>query len=443
MIIPNNWMLDGFSDSETVNLNYVLESLIEDQEGRPGNRDISFCIERKNLPERISYDASFFSSLNRVLSFFTSHVENDFFVLKAQAGIPLFSSVDCIVWFDFALYYTGESADKNLIEGFSEDFASIGCSFSSESKGCRNAVFLNYKFSLPSDYALMSGADVSHEIGVNKKSLSGFRIMVVEDDDTVRLVFQEMLQMAQAEVELASNGAVAVQKFREEDFDLIIMDVEMPVLGGISASKKIRSIETSRANIVRTPIFFLTASPNIIDFDDSFDIGISGILKKPCKPGATIRELSDFLGSKSTNNDPDQGEMSKHVWRFLDLNILDSLKDEGLTILRVLCDTWPIQVEKLESLLKEGNLEDLSRSAHKLKSGCILVSDTSLSRKLDTIQNYSDVGSIQMLGKPLKDIRSLVGKIVAEAEIYLAITQQGTALTVQSNHEKECDHSNA
>lgn len=101
------------------------------------------------------------------------------------------------------------------------------------------------------------------------------RILLVEDGQTNRRLISAILRRAGAEVVTAENGQIGVQKALAEPFDLILMDVQMPVLDGLSATRKLRLEGFS------LPIFALTAHVLKEELDRCQQAGCSGCLSKP------------------------------------------------------------------------------------------------------------------------------------------------------------------
>ena len=77
-----------------------------------------------------------------------------------------------------------------------------------------------------------------------------FRILVVDDEENIRLLFKEELEEENYEVEVASNGYEALEKFKMSSFDLIIMDIKMPGMDGIQALNEIKNINKDQLVIL-------------------------------------------------------------------------------------------------------------------------------------------------------------------------------------------------
>ena len=122
------------------------------------------------------------------------------------------------------------------------------------------------------------------------------RILVVDDGDANRRLVKLILDRAGMDVTLAVNGQEAVDKFGESEFDLVLMDMQMPVMDGYTATR------TLRAQGAQTPIFALTANAMSSDEEKCRAAGCSGFLTKPINMDSLLNTLREVLGVQS----PDQ-----------------------------------------------------------------------------------------------------------------------------------------
>ncbi len=107
------------------------------------------------------------------------------------------------------------------------------------------------------------------------------RILLAEDEPSVRELVRMTLKGKGVEVATAENGRQAVDRWREEDFDLILMDLQMPDMDGLEATRMIRNLEREREE--RTCIFALTAHARQEDREKCLSIGMDGFLAKPLR----------------------------------------------------------------------------------------------------------------------------------------------------------------
>ncbi len=110
----------------------------------------------------------------------------------------------------------------------------------------------------------------------------GKRVLVAEDNLINQKIVSFQLKRIGFEVELADNGEVALEKFRETDFDMVILDIQMPVMDGYQAAKAIRTLEKGTSKHV--PIIALTANAMKGDRELYLDAGMDGYVSKPFTP---------------------------------------------------------------------------------------------------------------------------------------------------------------
>lgn len=202
------------------------------------------------------------------------------------------------------------------------------------------------------------------------------RILLAEDYQTNQRVFTEQLNRVGCKVVLAENGKEAVEIFAAGDFDLVFMDVHMPEMDGLTATRLIRKQEEGREK--RTPIIALTASVLAGDQQACHDAGMNDFLEKPLKRRKLLVMLKKWLGPGEINplyrRRPEEGTESE---------LPDSLPglDIRKTMAALACD--PAMYRKIAATFFQENLDTvnamqyafavrdwatLERLAHSLKS---------------------------------------------------------------------------
>ncbi|MEL7532586.1 MAG: response regulator, partial [Bacteroidota bacterium] len=124
-------------------------------------------------------------------------------------------------------------------------------------------------------------------------TLLGLKVLLVEDNRVNVMVARRFLQKWQVEVVHAENGLLATQMVNEAEFDLVLMDLNMPVMGGLEATRIIRDA----GNLI--PIIALTADATAEVREKVFAQNMNGYLTKPFKPADLHQSLADFLPIKS------------------------------------------------------------------------------------------------------------------------------------------------
>jgi two-component system cell cycle response regulator DivK len=117
------------------------------------------------------------------------------------------------------------------------------------------------------------------------------RLLVVEDNEVNLYLIRFMLEKAGYEVVAAKDGMTGVEMAVSEKPDLIIMDIQLPDINGLEATRRIRSSETDR----EIPIVALTSYAMTGDREKALAAGCTGYIEKPIKPESFIQEIQRFL----------------------------------------------------------------------------------------------------------------------------------------------------
>ena len=116
------------------------------------------------------------------------------------------------------------------------------------------------------------------------------RILLVDDSKSNRTLVQAYLKDTPCEINIAENGEIAVGKYISGEYDLVLMDMQMPVMDGYTTTKAIRQWESERG-VRPTPIIALTASALKADDHKSLDAGCTAHITKPIKKATLIETI--------------------------------------------------------------------------------------------------------------------------------------------------------
>ncbi|WP_040299548.1 response regulator [Arcticibacter svalbardensis] len=124
-------------------------------------------------------------------------------------------------------------------------------------------------------------------------------ILLVEDNEINRFVVNKLLSTWGIHVEFAENGQVAVEKVTSRPYDVILMDVHMPVMDGFDAARSIRSY--NQGQFKSLPIIALTASVMQNDLDEIMLSGMDGYIIKPFVQAELRLKISNLLKEAALN----------------------------------------------------------------------------------------------------------------------------------------------
>ena len=122
------------------------------------------------------------------------------------------------------------------------------------------------------------------------------RILVVDDSSLIRLYYQDALEKAGFDVKQAINGIEAIEKVLADDFDLLVVDVNMPGMDGFSF---IRELRRRSEDIAALPVLMITTEAGEQDFADARDAGANYYLVKPVSEADLVAHVSALAGAAS------------------------------------------------------------------------------------------------------------------------------------------------
>ena len=124
---------------------------------------------------------------------------------------------------------------------------------------------------------------------------SGKRILLAEDNDLNWEIANEILSSAGFELEWAENGQICVEKFEQSavgTYDVVLMDIRMPILDGYGAARAIRALDRPDANL---PIIAMTADAFSEDVQRCLESGMNAHIAKPIDINNLIQHLQEYL----------------------------------------------------------------------------------------------------------------------------------------------------
>ncbi|TWT76102.1 Signal transduction histidine-protein kinase BarA [Posidoniimonas polymericola] len=206
------------------------------------------------------------------------------------------------------------------------------------------------------------------------------RVLLVEDTPANRKVAQRVLSKRGHEIEVAVNGREALDLFRKEEFDVVLMDVQMPIMDGYQATEAIREIERSGGR-VPTPIIAMTAHSMSGDREKCLRAGMDNYLSKPLDLPKLIRMVESVSenGIKNHAAKPQHVEASKAAAEpespmaapaaDLDTALKRLRGDRGLLLdmMGFFEQDAPTLLAAVDKNLESGQLAEVERGAHSLK----------------------------------------------------------------------------
>jgi PAS domain S-box-containing protein len=201
------------------------------------------------------------------------------------------------------------------------------------------------------------------------------RVLLVEDIPANQRFMRAILEKRGHHVRIAGNGREAVEQLKQDDFDVVLMDVQMPTMDGLQATQAIRGLEAPSKS--RIPIIALTAHARKEDRAKCFDAGMDAALEKPVNISEVVRLVETMASAERPDgfaSSPLDGDSKLNGAGFnqvIDLKAARQRMDGNEALLadmaRYFLDDAPRLLGELETMLVQGDASNAQRAAHSLK----------------------------------------------------------------------------
>ena len=189
------------------------------------------------------------------------------------------------------------------------------------------------------------------------------KVLIVDDNALNRKVFEHIIGQAYV-YETAENGEVAIEKVRKGDFDLILMDVQMPVLDGISAMKIIKSDK-----LTKSPIIAISAYASIDDRDYFLSEGFDDFIAKPITPRRLLETIENNIQKNGLSTEQDERCDENLILddtvvnQLMKYNTVENIK----TVYQDFLEESFRLLAEIKLLIKEGEFPEIGEKIHIMK----------------------------------------------------------------------------
>lgn len=224
----------------------------------------------------------------------------------------------------------------------------------------------------------------------NTNDLNKVRVLLVEDNEFNRMVAIKTLSRFKCIVTEAINGSEAVEKLRNETFDIILMDLHMPILDGIGATKIIRNQLQ-----IKTPIIALSANAFKNEIDQCLKIGMNDYVTKPFEEKLLFSAILKNIDKSKTDRDRVTME-SKHDPKLYNLDKLVELSQGDMDYVKKMIEIFISQSEasmiQINSAISKRDLDTVFQISHKIKPSIDGLGIECLAKEIREIENDSKKG---------------------------------------------------
>jgi len=274
----------------------------------------------------------------------------------------------------------------------------------------------------PEKLTLKTQSKILTGLSENAEYAAMGRILLVEDYPTNQQVALRHLRNTGYIVDLADNGQIAVDAYNKKHYDLILMDIQMPIMDGYQATTEIRKSESGMRNnvakdsdlkseIKNVPIIAMTAHATKGDKERCLQVGMVDYIAKPFKRQELLNIVNKWIKSAVTVNQPLRPGLPKDGAKGEDapMNFEQACKEfEGdkdflMEVLTGLIETAGTQIDTIQQAISDGDAEKVWKEAHSMKGGAANLTAENLSQtalNLETLGKSEDLKEcIEALGR--------------------------------------------
>ena len=246
------------------------------------------------------------------------------------------------------------------------------------------------------------------------------RILLAEDNPVNQRVAATVLHRRGHEVEIAATGAQALESVTRDSYDLILMDVEMPEMDGLEATRRIRALEAETGGHV--PIIAMTAHAMRGDKEKCLEAGMDGYLPKPIRQQELL-QLVENLATPPTPPPPNAPEGLFQAEALLHLVSGDT--SMAYEILVMYLEQARRDLGRMEETLATGDLKTLHRLAHTLKGASATVGATGPAAVAARLEKTARDGDADRSIEALGDVRRILDRTLPLVEATLEELREG------------------
>ncbi len=204
---------------------------------------------------------------------------------------------------------------------------------------------------------------------------NGINILLVDDNFINRLLVIHLLEDKGYSIFEAENGYQAIDKLKEEDIDLVLMDISMPDLDGLEATRIIRKLD--EAYLRKVPIIAMTAHAFQDQIQEALDSGMNDYLSKPFKPEELYQKIITQLNSTVTTEEIIEIPVTVTEEKFYDLSFLTQYYDNEQefisSILALYVKETPSSVFQIEGAINRKDWTAFKSLTHKIKTNIMMM----------------------------------------------------------------------
>jgi signal transduction histidine kinase/ActR/RegA family two-component response regulator/HPt (histidine-containing phosphotransfer) domain-containing protein len=225
------------------------------------------------------------------------------------------------------------------------------------------------------------------DINSDLKELKGIRVLIAEDNKMNQRLAVEVLSGFGAITDIVENGRRAIEKCKKQEYDLILMDIQMAAMDGYLATAFIR--KKLKKNI---PIIAMTAHALVGEKEKCLALGMNDYISKPFKTAELYKKIHDQLFLKAATVETNGEQVMNNGQGIVNLDYLKSIIDHGNTsflneMITIFLRDVPEAIKKMDTAFERNDYTALGKVAHQVQTSVAMMGMSELAGTLDIIQN--------------------------------------------------------
>ncbi len=266
---------------------------------------------------------------------------------------------------------------------------------------------------------------VTETVEISGKDKESLKILLVEDNPVNQKVALRLIEKIGYHTDLASNGIEAIEAVQSNDYDVVFMDLLMPEMDGLEASKQIKELSTNKS---RPKIIAMTANSMLGDRELCMDAGMDDYISKPIRIDELETALDKWLAVVAEERekhlaDFKDNKIDTEILKENDIAFLNDIQNqEDLEFFIDLIDIYlkdlPVIIDEITVAVENDNFEKLKFYTHKLKGSTLTLGIESISEYCYDLEKASDEELIdEYIISQTRVLRSYIRKIISELKL--------------------------
>ncbi|MES2587338.1 MAG: ATP-binding protein [Bacteroidota bacterium] len=254
-------------------------------------------------------------------------------------------------------------------------------------------------------------AEIENEVLEKDAQIRNIKVLVVEDIALNQLLMKTLLDDFGFERDIASNGKIAIEKLESKSFDIILMDLQMPVMNGFETTEYIRNKMNSKI-----PIIALTADVTTVDIEKCKEVGMNDYIAKPVDERVLYSKIIGLVQK------PKKTIFKNEQPKYIDLSYLSRRTKSNASLmaemLEIYLEQTPPLIDAMQQALKNQDWDLLKSAAHKMiPSFSIVGIHSDYEEMAKTVQeNASKKQNFDLIDSMVKQLEVVCTKACLELE---------------------------